>query len=483
MGHIFGREREIGILDKLVESSKAEFLAIYGRRRVGKTFLVDSYFRDKGVYFHFTGMKGATLQEHLKIFRSAVKRRLSGGEIGKISSWIDAFEILIDEIEKIDQEQKVIIFFDELPWIDTRRSGFLKALEHFWNDYFSRKTNAILVVCGSAASWMIEKIVHNKGGLHNRLTAKMRLEPFTLKQTKDFLEGRKIHLSDKQIIDLYLAVGGVAKYLTYVEKGLSTPQIIQHLCFMRDSPLVSEYKILYSSLFNNYHIHMEIVEALAKKRSGLTHSELLKAIQRTSGGRFSSVLEELSEAGFISFIPTFNKKKKEGKYYLVDEYTFFYLTWIKTATIDGKNALSSDHWLSLHGSTKFSAWAGFAFETLCKKHISEMIHRLGINTVAASIVHWVCPHKESQEGLQIDLIIDRNDNAMNLCEIKYYNSVAHFSSESARKMNARRERFRVLTRSRKTLFNTLISVYGAEENSHYLEAFDNQITADAFFVN
>ena len=481
MEGVFGREEEIRVLNKIIGSEEAEFLAVYGRRRVGKTFLIDRYFRTRGIYFHFTGMKGATLKEHLALFHEAFCRRFSRA-VSPMKSWLGAFSHLKEAIDLLDKNQKVIIFFDELPWLDTPKSGFLKILDHFWNDYFSRMPNAILIVCGSAASWMIEKIVHNKGGLHNRLTSTIRLEPFSLKKTESYLHARNLNLSRKQIVDVYMATGGVAKYLSYIERGQSSSQIIQNLCFEKNSPLINEYKNLYSSLFNNYQDYLEVVEALSKKRSGLTHTQLLQATKRSSGGRFTTILDELREAGFIGVIPAWNMKKKTSKYFLSDEYSFFYLTWIKQATSINLQAISSDYWISQQGSAKFAAWSGFAFETICKKHISEIARALKLEVVATGAVHWDDSLKsENQIGCQIDLIIDRADQCMNLCEIKYYNSELLLKPDEAHKMLYRRERFKEVTKTKKTLFNTLLSVYGAKKNSSYMEAFDNQLTIDALF--
>lgn len=482
MEDVLGRDEEIATLKKLVKSEHSEFLAIYGRRRVGKTYLIDQFFRTKGFYFHFTGMKDANLKEHLTIYHHIFCKRFLKIDVPPIRTWIKAFLLLRDAIDDLDKSQKIIIFFDEIPWIDTRKSGFLKALEHFWNDYFSRISNAILVVCGSAASWMIEKIVQNKGGLHNRLTSQIRLEPFSLKNAEVYLNGKNILLSRKHLTELYMSIGGVAKYLSYVEKGMSAPQIIQEICFKKDSPLIKEYKALYSSLFSNYQDHVKIVEILAERRYGLTHSQLLIETKKTSGGTFTKILEELSEAGFISFIPSLHNKKKEGKYFLSDEYSLFYLNWIKQATIIDSKTITRDYWLSQHGSAKFASWSGFAFETICRKHISQIIRALNLEVVALNVAHWDFPKKSKDEkGFQIDLIIDRADHCINLCEIKFYKSELIFNSEEAQKILSKRERFREITGTKKTLLNTLISVYGAKENAAYFEAFDNQLRINDLF--
>ncbi len=473
MEQIFGRSREIQTLNRIASSKKAEFLALWGRRRVGKTYLIDRFFRSKGLYFHFTGMKDASLQEHLKLFHYTLTTRFELPNLKPFKSWLDALLALQSAIRSMPHDLHVTIFFDELPWIATKRSGFLKVLEHFWNDFLAKRPCTTLIVCGSAASWMIEKIVNNKGGLHNRITEKMRIDPFTLAETESFLKGFNINLSRKQVVDLYMITGGVAQYLTYAERGQSSTQIVQSLCFNKNSPLLSEYKSLFASLFHNYQHHLAVVGELSKQKGGLTHTELLQKTGLPSGGSFTKLLEELKEAGFIDSIPSFDKKKKEMRFYLCDAYCLFYHTWIK----DFRPQIKSDYWLEMLGSSRHLAWSGFAFESVCKNHLKQIVSALGIQLVAIDAVYW----RASDKSCQIDLIIDRKDNTTNLCEIKYHNSVVSFNSQDAQKIVHRRERFKELTKTKKTLINTLISAYGAHVNSSYLEAFDQQITIDDLF--
>jgi uncharacterized protein len=486
MNEIFGREDEIKILNKILNSNSSEFLAVYGRRRVGKTFLIDKFFKNKGKYFHFTGAKQATLKEHLKLFKKAFEFYFCvDKKITTPKSWLDSFFLLRELIEKKleNKNEKIILFFDEIPWIATPKSNFLTMLEHFWNDYFSKIPNGILIVCGSAASWMIEKIIYNKGGLYNRLTAKIQLNSFTLKQTEEYFKANNINLNKKQIVDIYLVTGGVAKYLTYIEKGLSSNQNIQNLCFKKNSPLIDEYNHLFKSLFENYKNHIAIIEYLAKKRSGFTHSELSKILKKPSGGTLSKIINELKEAGFIDYLQSINKKKKEGKYILTDEYCFFYLTWIKDFVTSNFQPISNNYWIEMQGSAKYASWAGFAFESLCRKHLLQIVKALNLQIVAINAIHFTYKKKNNEDkGIQIDLIIDRKDNCMNLFEIKFYNHEFSLSNEEAKKVMFRREKFRGIIKTKKTLFNTLISTYGAKENTNYLEAFDNQITVNDLFV-
>ena len=473
MNEIFGRSKELKVLKRVLHSEKAEFLALWGRRRVGKTFLIDRYFRTKGLYFHFTGMKDASLKEHLKLFRYALIQRFNKKRLPVFTNWLDAFLELRSIIDELDPAEKLILFFDELPWIATRKSGFLKVLEHFWNDYLSRRSNSVLVVCGSAASWMIEKIVKSKGGLHNRLTEKMRIDPFSLAETEKFLKCMHIDLSRKQIVDLYMVTGGVAEYLTHVRRGKSSAQMIQTLCFDKNSPLLLEYKILFSSLFQNYHRHLKVVETLSKHKSGLTHSQLLEKTKLQSGGSFTTLLHELKEAGFINVISSLNKKKKEARYYLCDEYCLFYHRWISNY----KTQINENYWLEMLGSSRYLAWSGLAFESICKKHLDKIIKSLGIQVVALDAVYW----SSRDNSAQIDLIIDRKDNTMNLCEIKYYNAPVAFDIKDAQAITFRKEKFKESTKTKKTLVSTLISPYGAKHNSAYFEAFDEELDLDALF--
>ena len=314
------------ILKKTLLSKKAEFLAIYGRRRIGKTFLIHEFFKDKGSYFEITGSNKASKKEQLKSFTRELKVLFPGTE--KIDEWSDAFDILLKGIQTMDPNKKFIFFIDELPWLASPKSGFLSALDYFWNRHFSRLPNVVLIVCGSAAHWIIKKIINDKGGLHNRLSAWIRLEPFTLRETENYLAAQGINFKRKQLIELYMAFGGVAKYLTALPTGKSVAQIINEYCFASNGYLFSEFSKLYESLFDSSEKHMSVVRALAKKQHGLTQGDLLKATGLQPGGTFTSVLEELEESGFIMSLHAFGKHQKEKIFRLIDEYSLFYLAWI-----------------------------------------------------------------------------------------------------------------------------------------------------------
>ena len=370
---IVGREQERVLLNEIYASPDPEFLAVYGRRRIGKTYLISEFFKDKGVYFEITGMKKGTTAEQLFQFAYAYSQKFNdGNRVATPKSWGEALALLHTALQKVDKEKKIILFFDEVPWLASPRSKFLNALEHFWNRYLSRNKQIILIICGSSASWIIRNIINNKGGLHGRITRKIRLLPFTLSETENYLHSRQIELDRKQMIDIYMAIGGVPKYLSYVKRGKSAAQNINDICFSLNGGLYDEFNNLYQSLFENYEHHISIVKALSKKAEGLTKTELLKEAQLESGGTSTRIIEELVDAGLLIFVPSFHIRKKKGVFRLVDEYSLFYLTWIDSSTKLGFENISGDYWIRKYGTPKWMAWSGCAFESLCLKHVHKI---------------------------------------------------------------------------------------------------------------
>lgn len=479
-----GREKQLKILETLFKSEEAQFLAIYGRRRVGKTFLISHFFSDKGVYFELTGIKNANKEAQLLNFAEEFADCFFKGMSQKApDSWQQAFTQLRREIEKVDPNQKVIIFFDELPWLASKRSGFLSALDHLWNRYLSRYSNVILIVCGSATAWILKKIINDRGGFYGRLTAEINLKPYTLVETENYFKARGVDLERKQIIELYLAFGGVPKYLNFVERGKSPAQVIQEVCFGSNGQLSIEFNRLFSSLFDNAKIHLAIVEALASCRTGLDQSEILKKTGFNTGGGFTDALGELQASGFISFIPNLGHIKRGGKYRLTDEYSLFYLTWIKPAFKEHLGNVGINYWQQMQNSPGYRAWEGYAFEGICLKHVNQIVSALGLSGVVFKASGWFFrpSNGDSQSGVQIDLVIERADHCTNLCEIKFSNTPYIVTKEYEEKLRWKKECFRQQTKTRNTLFTTMITPFGVIENSQYYSAVDNQITMDALF--
>jgi len=300
MQKIVAREREIKILEAVWNSKEAEFVAIYGRRRVGKTHLIREFFSNKGLYCEVIGLKDGSIADQLHIFGKALAKTFYPElPLISLSNWMEAFEILTKSIERIPQSKKIALFLDELPWMAGKRSKFLQALDHYWNSRWSRCRNLKLIVCGSAASWMLNHLVNAKGGLHNRLTRTILLEPMTLGEVKQYLKSLGAHFVDRQILDLYMVTGGIPHYLKQVDFSQSIPQNIDQLCFSKDGVLHNEFDRLFYSLFNSAEEHLKVIRVIAQNRGGIKREELLKKLGIHSGGSLNRRLGELQSAGSL----------------------------------------------------------------------------------------------------------------------------------------------------------------------------------------
>ncbi len=470
---VSGREYEINKMREFLEGDDSELISIIGRRRVGKTYLIKRIY-SKEMAFHLTGIKEATKKEQLENFAITLSKTFKlATEIETPKSWRKAFEVLKLYIKKKKSTKKPVLFFDELPWLASPRSGFLSAFDYFWNTW-AVDQRLVVVICGSAATWMIENIVNDKGGLHNRVTAKIHLEPFTLAETEQFFKDRKINLPRYEIISLYMALGGIPFYLRGVKKGESAAQAIDRLCFGKKALLYGEFENLYKALFTNYNDHIQVINALATKQKGLTRSEILAATKLNSGGSFSMVMRELEESSFISGYTPFQKKERDKLYRLTDEYSLFYLQFI-----EGQN-VSTGSWLKKIKTPAINAWAGYAFESICFKHINSIKKSLGIEGLYTEESSYFYKKTEELPGFQIDLIVNRADNAINLCEAKFYNTEYIVTAEELQKMRLKKAYFHTATKSKKQLINTLITTYGLAP-SQATDGIDKSLNMNALF--
>jgi AAA+ ATPase superfamily predicted ATPase len=475
---LVGRDAEREILRRVLESDQPELVAIYGRRRVGKTFLVREFFRDH-LAFELTGVHEASLEQNLANFAAALGQATGAAHrLAAPADWHEAFQQLTAYLQTRRTDGKVVVFFDELPWLASRRSGFLPALEHFWNAWASRQSNVVLVVCGSAASWMIHHVVQHRGGLHNRITRRIRLEPFTLRETEQFLKSRGVELDRQQVLELYMAMGGVPHYLKEVRPGRSAAQNIDAICFATTGLLGDEFGNLYSSLFEHAERHVRAIRALAGKPAGMTRNELLDAAGLPTGGATSDLLDELTEAGFVGRTDPHGKSRKDTLYRLTDEYSLFYLKWIERNRTSGP-----DVWLKKQASPAWRAWSGYAFENVCIKHIRQLKHALGISGVETEEAGWVHrPVDRSDAGAQIDLLIDRRDHCVNVCEMKFSDAEFEIDKRCADDLRRKRDVFRCVTGTRKTVFLTLVTTVGVKDNTYRRELNVQPITMDALFA-
>lgn len=478
---LIGRLEERKKLGRLLRSREPELLAVYGRRRVGKTHLVRSFFDQQDLYFELTGQKDGTLAEQLDNFADIFSARFLGRHrLATPGTWREAFRTLARELDDRRPAGKSVLFFDELPWLASRRSGFLQALDYFWNSWASRRPDVIVVLCGSAASWMINRVVHNKGGLHNRLTDRIRLLPFTLAETEAYLVSRHVHLDRMQILEIYMATGGVPHYLRQVQRGQSAAQAMDSLCFSKDGLLSDEFQRLYASLFDNSDRYVRVVQALAQKRAGLSRTELLARARLTTGGGSSRILEALLESGFISCYVPFGKRANDAVYRLADEYSLFFLTWIRKAPRSVLASPQGGYWLQRQAARAWKAWAGYTFEGICQKHAPQIKRALGIAGVSTTESGWL--HRgHDQPGAQIDLLIDRADNCINLCEMKYSGAEFVINKSYAGQLRHKRNLFRARTGTQKTIFITMVTTCGTAQNRYHDELVDQQVVLDDLF--
>ena len=474
---IIGRKQEIQSLNKLYNSPDSELLVVYGRRRVGKTYLIREYLKEKEHQpIHVTGLHKGKLREQLTIFAEEVsKKYYNNADITPPASWEDAFKLLNNEIERTNN--KTVIFLDELPWLATRKSNLLQVIDRYWNQHWSHNKKVFLVLCGSSASWLIKKIINDKGGLHNRITGEMRLLPLSLKETKDYLHYKNIKLNNRHLTKLYMALGGIPYYLNYIEAGKTSDQNIQKIIFNPNAPLRKEFNKLFASLFKQSEAYITLIKIIASKRNGISRTDIYSTLKSMSnGGRLSARLDELCQAGFIqAYIPW---NKNQGEYYkLIDEFCLFYLSWVKNES----TLFTDNHWINVNQSQSYKAWSGYAFEALCWKHVNQIIHLMGI-TAGGTISSWrYRPTSKSQNGAQIDLLIDRNDDAISLCEIKFTEKVFTIDKAYAKNLFNKIEVFKQITKTKKQVFLSVISATGLKQNEYSTILVDSTVSIDDLF--
>ncbi len=453
---IIGREKERELLNQYIDSNESEFIAIYGRRRVGKTFLIRKMFGER-LAFYMTGMDNVTMQDQLLNFTLEL-RKFSGKDIPVPENWLYAFNSLATYLESLPNGNK-IIFMDELPWMDTPKSKFISALEHFWNSWASNRSDIKLIVCGSATSWMIDKLINNRGGLHNRLTHRMAIEPFNLQECEQYFEAKGFSYSQKEIAECYMIMGGIPFYLKQMQKGLSVAQNIDRLFFEIGCALDGEFDNLYRALFKFSENYIRIVEALASKGKGLTRQEIIQQTKLPNNGGLTTMLKELESCGFIRQYEPFAKLKKDILYQLTDFYSLFYFRFIQ------KNRYRDEHfWTNSLGSGIHRSWSGYAFEMLCLMHIAEIKKALGISGVQSLTSSW--RSNSSEEGAQIDLVIDRKDQTVNLCEMKYADRTFVIDKQYDENLRNKLASFREETKTRKSLHLTFVTTYGVKPNAY-----------------
>lgn len=476
---LIGRKEEQEILARALSSSEAELVAIVGRRRVGKTFLVKQFYTD-AIAFESIGVQNAPIREQLVNFQDQLSLYFPEQypfDDAPPADWGEAFRKLRQALKAYLQQNdsKPVIFFDELPWLATHKSGFLRAFGYFWNSWAAWQ-RLVIVICGSAASWIIQKVVNDTGGLHNRITQYIHLQPFTLSETAAFLKSRGMNFNGYQIVQMYMAMGGIPHYLKEIQPGKSAVQNINAICFETTGLLKNEFSKLYPALFKHSERHISVIRTLAQKQQGMTREAIIQNAKIPNGGAATTILTELEQSDFIHSYFAFGKKKKEKLFRLSDEYSLFYLKFVEDKTNEGK-----DVWQRLSQTQTYKIWSGYAFENICLKHINRIKNALGIGGIYSTTSTFLKKGTATEAGTQIDLLIDRNDQVINIFEIKFYNNKFTISKAYADQLRTKMRIFQETTQTNKQLFLTLITTFGLKHNEHSLGLVAFELTLENLF--
>jgi len=479
MDKYIGRERATRELEHLYNSKRAEFVAIHGRRRVGKTFLIKTYFKDRMAFYH-TGMSpfesadGNLISAQLQNFYVTL-RNYGMEETTQPDNWIDAFILLEKLLASKPKEERQVVFIDELPWMDTPRSNFLSAFEHFWNSWGANQDNLLLIVCGSSTSWIKRNLINNRGGLYNRITYEIKLYPFTLHESELYFNSLGISMNRYDAIQAYMALGGIPYYMNFWQADLSLAQNIDNLFFAKDAKLKDEFGRLFGSLFTNPENYTKVVKLLSTKHCGFSRNDIAQLTKIPNGGGLTTILETLESGDFIIKYQPYENNKRHLMYKLTDNYCLFYLQFVATGEIT-----DTQYWQKNLHSHKVTAWRGIAFEEVCLQHIAQIKRALGVAAVTTKESSWTLTGDEHNDGSQIDLIISRSDNVVNLCEMKFCGEEFAVDKDEDKKMRHRIATMLKSLKQRQTLFVVLLTTFGLKHNM-YSGVFQQTLTMDCLF--
>ena len=460
---LIGRKNEREQFDDIYATKKPALVAVYGRRRVGKTFLVRQHFNNN-FDFSFTGNYQMSRQGQLSLFNQEL-RRFSGQDYPLVKDWFSAFEQLRQYLSSLDNE-RLVLFFDELPWMETPKSNFIQAFSYFWNTWASTRQGLKLFVCGSSTTWMMENLIGDKGGLYGRVTHTIYLAPFTLGETEAYLHANGIRWNRYQMLETYMIMGGIPFYLEMLKPKLTFDQNIDNLFFAANAPLRMEYGFLFRSLFNDAQLYRQVVETIAKRSQGMTRQQIKEELRLGDGGVLTVVLENLVRCDFLRRYAAFGKSERNALYQLTDLFSLFHLRFVAD-----NNGQDAQFWSNMRENPSRVAWRGYAFEQVCLHHIPQIKEAIGIKAVLSNVCSWSCPTFTDKDGnpwqgTQIDLLIDRRDQVINICEMKYANDVYIIDKDYEERLRRRLSTFQHLTRTRKALHLTFITTYGLSRNTH-----------------
>lgn len=467
---MIGRRRETQELLRAYESEHSEFVALYGRRRVGKTFLVNEVFNYR-FSFHTAGIENGSKREQLQAFREALKRQ-GHSACPRLMTWIGAFAELETLLESLPKGKK-IVFLDELPWFDTACSGFLGAFELFWNAWATSRKDILLIICGSATTWILQKILRARGGLHNRVTVQLPIVPFTLRECEEYADYKRLGFNRRQVLECYMALGGVAYYWSLLREGLSAAQNFDRLFFDDSDEMRNEFERLFASLFKMERRHVEIVRLLGMKKVSMTRGEIVRMLGERSNGDISTCLDELVDCGFLRRYNPIGRVKKGALYQLIDNFVLFYFQFLAH-----RKGNDPQYWTHHFNDPALNVWRGLSFERVCLWHVPQIKKALGISGIGADVYSW---RGESDEDMvQIDMLIDRADNTVSVCEMKYAAEEYVLDKDEDARLRRRVEVFRKAVGGRKAVQVVMVTSYGLKRNK-YSGNVQGEIVADDLF--
>ncbi len=482
MAEIIGRKAEQQLLGRLLDAREAEFLVVYGRRRVGKTFLIRNYFKDKFAFYH-TALSPLELEDkdllQAQLQNFATSLRNYGADVGEApDNWLSAFDLLIELLKKKPSTEKTVVFLDEMPWLDTPKSGFVTAFEHFWNGWAAGQDNILLVACGSATTWIVDRLLANKGGLYNRVTREMHLAPFTLKECEDYYREHNVVMDRYDQTQCYMAIGGIPYYMSFVEPGQSLAQNLDRLFFSKNGKLTLEFDRLFGSIFTSPDQYKQVIRLLAGSREGMKRDDIARCLNMTSGGTLSKLLEALVVSDFITRYQYFGKSKREIYYKLTDFYSLFYIRFV-----DKRHKLNPEFWQNNQLTASANVWRGLAFEDVCMVHTEQIRRALGIQGIQVDFSPWhYVPDDKNGKGAQIDLLISRADRVLNLCEMKFCVSDYRIDKNADANLRGKIQVLMDNVRGRRAIHPVIVTTYGLASNE-YSSKIQNVVTLDNLFVD
>lgn len=470
--NIIGRDSELCQLEAMMESDRPDLMAVYGRRRIGKTFLIKEFFNNTFDYYA-TGIYEGSGKEELDAFCDGLYR-YAEVEKGNITSWMEAFSALRDFLDTI-KKPRIVVFLDELPWLDVPPSRFLKAFEWFWNSWGSTKPGLKVIVCGSATTWMVDRFINGKGGLYNRVTERIYLPPFSLRETESLLQHNGIDWSRAMILEAYMIFGGVPFYLSMLKRSLGLDANVDELFFREKAPLKDEYSFIFRSLFKNSEYYTRLLDTIGSKNMGMTRKEIREKGNLPENGVLTKALKNLEMCDFIRKYSAYGKKERDAIFQLTDLSVLFFKRFV-----ENYNGRDLKHWTNMVDNPTRTSWTGIAFEQVSLLHLEQIKRALGISGVSTEACSWQYRGDEYTPGAQIDLLIARRDRVINICEMKYARDDFEVSSLLEKEMRRKKSTFTSVTGTRCSLHLTLVTPWGLKRNANS-GIFNQCITMDDLF--